>query len=1015
VKPRPDSGFTAPPLPQPTNPAGDYNRQSWLERRRRNINTGLQQGAMAVSDAAMRLYDVGRNAVSGNFQPLKEQAEGAGRGLVKLAAAFDPVNSDETYTAVSAEQDPALAAIEQRRAERLRNDPYAQNSNIIKEQLAKEASAQPGMGGAITRGVSSAGAQAPLYIGASMLGGVPAAAGLAAAESDYVRPEEAALNIASATLPVKAGRALTPAVERVATQLPGRVLPAATRAAGQVGTGAATNVALALASGERDPAKLVEQGAVGGVMSGVDAMRAARAGGTEGATFVRRPSRAERYQSAIDAAPVGAAPELSTIGGNQVSTRWLNEQRGQVGQMMGLAPDQIPVVEGQPAASSQVKPADVGAAAEGEPTRPSNGQILGSGLGFLQQFFDKSPKASGASTSTRGRISETIGAAQSVAQMGSVPFVLRNVIQHASHGAQELTTQGVAGLIDKAAAKITGKREVGGFSNPLDAVKEVGQFVSDYREGIRQAREAVKRGEPLPGAKIKDLPDPETLTAVGRKLSKVLTWINEVPDAGNWNVHFQRSLRDQVRALKSSRAPSADDTLTLADKMMERAWAEADHASMRDKNFVSNSLGAIKKGLNKASSPITGTDKFGLGDFVIKYTQVPGALVKRGIEYSPLGVVEAGYHASKGDQRRAVQSLARAVVGSTSGASVGAMLAAYGILVGPEHDKGQAAQLEREEGRRGFSINMSALKRLAGGGWSDPDESGKIQAGDQLVSIDWLQPWALQASAGAEIYRSAKRGDLSLSGVAGSVADSLGEWLSVADSQTVLRNIKNAIPYRAKDDTIVDIVRKTLAPILTGAPASFVPSVARQARQITDPYVRDTRPEQAEGLGAGLEEAANKVKEAIPGLSQTLPTRPSVLTGEPKKTAIGDYSAPVRASKLISPAGFTTYEPSPIAREADRLQQAGFNVSLGMPKRQLFEPTSGLREREAQFAGDFADAAKRLIDHPRYEEASDAVKAAAINNLVKYLRDSTNREMPERTLENIIRNAARGVATRRIQ
>jgi hypothetical protein len=258
----------------------------------------------------------------------------------------------------------------------------------------------------------------------------------------------------------------------------------------------------------------------------------------------------------------------------------------------------------------------------------------------------------------------------------------------------------------------------------------------------------------------------------------VLTWINSVPDAGNWNAHFKRSLRDQNRAQKSSRKVSADDALSRVDQMIERAWAEADHASMRDKNFASSALGAIKKGLNKASKPLTGTDKFGLGDFVVKYTQVPGSLVKKGIEYSPLGVIEAGYHATKGDQRRAVQSLARAVVGSTSGAGLGAMLAAYGILVGQERDKGQAAQLEREEGRRGFSVNMSALKRFAGGGWSDPEESGKLQAGDQLVSIDWLQPWALQASAGAEIYSAAKRGDLKLSGVAGSVADSLGEWQS---------------------------------------------------------------------------------------------------------------------------------------------------------------------------------------------------------------------------------------------
>ncbi|MGH9939430.1 MAG: hypothetical protein ACREAM_24590, partial [Blastocatellia bacterium] len=632
---------------------------------------------------------------------------------------------------------------------------------------------------------------------------------------------------------------------------------------------------------------------------------------------------------------------------------------------------------------------------------PSSGSILGSGLGSLQPLFERSSqdKSSGTSQaaepgSRRGRVFEDIGAAQTVTQLGSPGFVIRNILQHASHGAQELVTQGVAGLIDKAVSSVTGKRTIGGFGDPLEAAREVGRFIEDYRTGVQQAREAIKRGEPLPGSRLKDMPDPETLTAVGRRLSKVLTWINEVPDAGNWNAHFQRSMRDQARATRRGGKASADESLSRVDQMIERAWAEADHASLRDENFVSKSLGALKKGLNTLSSPITGTDKFGLGDFVIKYTQVPGALVKRSIEYSPLGVIEGGYHAIKGDQRKAVQSLARAVTGSASGSGVGAMLAAYGILVGPEHDAGQAAQAEREEGRRGYSINVSALKRLAAGGWDDPDESGKLQAGDQLIGIDWLQPWALQASTGAAIYQAAKRGELKASGVAGAAADSLGQWLSVADDQTVLKNIRAAIPYRSKDDTLWDTTKKALSPILTGAPASFVPSLARQARQVADPFVRDTRPEQPKGLRAGLEEAKNKVKEGLPGLSETLPTRPSVLTGEPKRTAIGDYSLPARSLRMVSPAPFTTYEPSPIAREADRLRSAGFSVTFEPPRRlsekgKPPEPTSVLRHREEQFAKAFADMAKQMIERPDYRALPDSKKAAAINKLAKYVRERT--------------------------
>jgi len=342
-------------------------------------------------------------------------------------------------------------------------------------------------------------------------------------------------------------------------------------------------------------------------------------GGTLGVVGAGHPSRSERYAAALNAKPMEAirppspmippatpkqteiirfpsgpppidsgtaAPAANTapisaaaptIGGEPVSARWLNAQRQQVGQMLGLAPDQIPMVEGQPTAANEMKSPGVGAApknladllggagktiaenlrqalrqsvekngrlpaaekgslldqvfeaaaARGAPrnadplnkaiplaeqgaqaarqqfdqvfpagggqadapgaatTTKPNGQIFASGLGFLQQFFERPGGDTSSKTgSRRGRVFETVGAAQTAAQLTSIPFVLRNAIQHASHGAQELATQGVAGLIDKAAAKVTGKREVGGFSNPLDAVKEIGRTGAPFKDSI---------------------------------------------------------------------------------------------------------------------------------------------------------------------------------------------------------------------------------------------------------------------------------------------------------------------------------------------------------------------------------------------------------------------------------------------------------------------------------------------------------------------------------------------------
>jgi hypothetical protein len=405
-------------------------------------------------------------------------------------------------------------------------------------------------------------------------------------------------------------------------------------------------------------------------------------------------------------------------------------------------------------------------------------------------------------------------------------------------------------------------------------------------------------------------------------------------------------------------------------------------------------------------------------------------LIKRGIEYSPLGIIEAGYYATKGDQRRAVQSLSRAVVGSTSGAGVGAALAALGILVGPEHDEGQLAQLEREEGVRGYSINLSALKRLAGGGWDDP-ESRRLQAGDQLVGIDWLQPWALQASAGAAVYDLYSKGKLGAGSgtmAAGrAVYDSLAKALDVMGDQSALKNVGRYMS-RATGETTTEKFVNVLKAVGLDIPSSFVPSLARQTRQVLDPYERDTRAENPEGfralagfvdeetnraLAGFAEEATNRARSQLPGVSRAFPTRPSVLTGQPKKTAIGDYSMPLRGLRMLSPAPFTIYQPSDVTREAARLTDAGFKVAFSMPKREKGERTSDLRRREERFADSFSSQAPKLLNHPFYRLADDEAKAESLNDLAKQLRTATRKTIDAKTVDEIIDRAGDRVENRR--
>ncbi len=485
-----------------------------------------------------------------------------------------------------------------------------------------------------------------------------------------------------------------------------------------------------------------------------------------------------------------------------------------------------------------------------------------------------------------------------------------------------------------------------------------------------------------------------------------MAWVNEIPDSANWQTRFEGSLQSIVAASKKSKSPLD------VDAAIDQAWMEANHAALRDKNFASTGMQYIRQGLNTLSSPIFGTDRFGVGDFILKYAQTPGALLKRGLERSPLGLFQVAKEAATPGQfrrRNTLLALSRVAEGAATGIGLGAALAAGGILVGPEEESRTGKAQEREEGVRGYSLNASALIRFLTG-----DET-KMREGDTLYSIDWAQPWAMNLSAGAALMNLHKRGKLGPGSAAGAtgeaVYNSLAKTLDVMGDQSVLKNLSR-YASRAQGETEGDKWLNAFKAIGLDVPSSFVPSLARQVRQVVDPFERDTRAEQPGGVGGFVSEATNRALAQLPGVSQAFPTRPSYLTGQDKKTALGEMSVPARIAAQLSPGNISVYAPKPVAREADRLRQAGFDIALGMPKRRLFEPTSALREREQQFAVEFSDAARRLIEHPLYNEYVDEVKAAALNNLAKYLRASTTKELRERTLENIIYNAARGVARR---
>lgn len=174
-------------------------------------------------------------------------------------------------------------------------------------------------------------------------------------------------------------------------------------------------------------------------------------------------------------------------------------------------------------------------------------------------------------------------------------------------------------------------------------------------------------------------------------------------------------------------------------------------------------LGSILDGLQKVGNKI-GFNEFGLGDLVVPFTKVPGAVITRNLEYSPAGYVKAAYMAIKtatetrkqhrkmtaAEQRDIALSIARATT-SLGIIATGAILRSKGIIVGSDVEENEEDEnyllnkLRDARGIRGYKINLDALKRLATGG------DGDIQDGDRLMEFSWA-PFAPQLLVGAATY-----------------------------------------------------------------------------------------------------------------------------------------------------------------------------------------------------------------------------------------------------------------------
>ena len=398
-------------------------------------------------------------------------------------------------------------------------------------------------------------------------------------------------------------------------------------------------------------------------------------------------------------------------------------------------------------------------------------------------------------------------------------------------------------------------------------------------------------------------------------------------DRGFWMSAFTASLGQREAAAKKNGEWTGQPT----PEDVEAAYADAMHAIYQNPNVISQSANRIRAALNRIST-FGRTDQFGLGTALLAFTQVPGSITMRGlIEWSPLGMINALYEGmrpllykatnGKGGgafrQEQFNKAFTQALLGSGGLFVGGYWLYALGVVTASREEDDDLEAMRRASGLGGYRVNLSALKRLFSTYTKQEPEDG-----DLIVSYDWAQPLAITFAAGAELAKQVEENDREgikkgLAGKAGMAAISLAAGAKSLEEQPLLSGLSSFMKtwgYSGPLDAVVNTI--------SGIPSMFVPQLVRQANQLMDNTVRETRGDE------GMMRAFSRIAANTPGVADQFPPRMDIMGQAIERY---QYAGNNVINVLVNPTMTSRVKTNPALQEVARLMQATGEASQ-MPR-----------------------------------------------------------------------------------
>ena len=455
----------------------------------------------------------------------------------------------------------------------------------------------------------------------------------------------------------------------------------------------------------------------------------------------------------------------------------------------------------------------------------------------------------------------------------------------------------------------------------------------------------------------------------------------DVEDVWFSKPHYAFALASYCKAHNISESEIAKGGKAL-HKARAYAVLEAQKATYRDTNALSQTISSFGRGTNAGKNPV----KKGVNlllEGILPFRKTPANILARGIEYSPIGLMngikQAVYDVQKGTKTgaEAIDSISAGLTG-TGLMALGIYLAAQGLIRG--HGSGDEDENEFEElqGHQAYALEL-------------PDGTS--------VTLDWLAPEALPLFVGVNLYEQtggeAENATMStiLSAVS-TVSEPLLEMSCLQSLNDVFDSVGNAT-----NDGL-----KGLPAALVSSATSYLtqglPTLLGQIERTGEDKRYTTYTSKNAFLTRDMQYTVGRASARIPGLDyQQIP----YIDAWGRTEATGNTGAKA-FNNFVNPAYTSEISTSDMEKELQRLFDETGEAGVLPSRAAKYFTVDGERkdltaEEYIQYAtlkGQTAyDTLTDLVESKQYRAMSDADKVKAVKNAYDYANQTAKAAISE--------------------